>query len=58
VKTKAIAYWMATAILVFTMGSGGAAELARLPGDVAGLARLGDYPRVINIALRGLLIAR
>jgi uncharacterized membrane protein YphA (DoxX/SURF4 family) len=42
-KPKAIAFWTATAILAFTMGSGGAAELARLPANVEGLVRLG-YP--------------
>ena len=42
-KTKAIAYWTATAILIFTMGSGGAAELAHLPATIEGLVRLG-YP--------------
>jgi len=43
VKTKAIAYWTTTAILAFAIGSGGAAELARLPANVEGLVRLG-YP--------------
>jgi len=31
-KWKSISYWVITAIVVFCIGSGGAAELARLPG--------------------------
>ena len=42
-KTKVIAYWTVTAIVALSMGSGGAAELMRLPGNVEGLVRLG-YP--------------
>ena len=42
-KTKIVAYWTATGVLVFCIGSGGAAELAQLPGQVQGLADLG-YP--------------
>ena len=42
-KTKLIAYWATTAVLAICIGSGGAAELARLPGNVEGLMALG-YP--------------
>ena len=42
-KTKAIAYWTTTAIVAFLIGSGGAAELAHVRGNVEGLMRLG-YP--------------
>ena len=42
-KTKTIAYWTTTAIVAFLIGSGGAAELAHLRGNVEGLVRLG-YP--------------
>jgi len=42
-KLKSISYWMITGIVAFFIGSGGAAELARLPGNVEGLVRLG-YP--------------
>jgi len=42
-KLKSISYWVITAIVAFCIGSGGAAELARLPGNVEGLVRLG-YP--------------
>ena len=42
-KTKTITYWVATALVAFCMGSGGAAELLRVPGTVQGLVKLG-YP--------------
>jgi hypothetical protein len=42
-KLKSISYWVVTVIVAFCIGSGGAAELARLPGNVEGLVRLG-YP--------------
>jgi len=42
-KTKVVAYWAATGLLAFFIGSGGAAELAQVPGNVQGLAALG-YP--------------
>ncbi len=42
-KWKSISYWVITVIVAFCIGSGGAAELARLPGNVEGLVRLG-YP--------------
>jgi uncharacterized membrane protein YphA (DoxX/SURF4 family) len=40
---KSISYWVITAMVAFFIGSGGAAELARVPGNVQGLAQLG-YP--------------
>jgi uncharacterized membrane protein YphA (DoxX/SURF4 family) len=42
-KLKSISYWVITAMVAFFIGSGGAAELARVPGNVEGLAHLG-YP--------------
>ena len=42
-KLKSISYWVITIIVAFCIGSGGAAELARVPGTVEGLVRLG-YP--------------
>jgi len=42
-KSKAIVYWTTTALVAFFIGSGGAAELARVPGTVEGLVHLG-YP--------------
>ena len=42
-KLKSISYWVVTAMVAFFIGSGGAAELARVPGNVQGLAQLG-YP--------------
>jgi len=43
VKTKVISYWATTAILVFGMLSGGAAELTQQPGTIEGMLQLG-YP--------------
>jgi hypothetical protein len=43
VKTKSRSYWVITALVAFFIGSGGLAELARVPGNVQGLVRLG-YP--------------
>jgi hypothetical protein len=40
---KSITYWVITALVAFFIGSGGAAELAGVPGTVEGLVRLG-YP--------------
>ena len=42
-KLKSISYWVITAMVAFFIGSGGAAELARVPGNVEGLVHLG-YP--------------
>ncbi len=40
---KSIAYWMTTGIVVFTMFSGGIAELAHRPETINGMKQLG-YP--------------
>jgi uncharacterized membrane protein YphA (DoxX/SURF4 family) len=42
-KTRSISYWVITALLVFGIGSGGAAELARVPANIDGIVQLG-YP--------------
>jgi DoxX-like family len=42
-KLKSISYWVITIVVAFCIGSGGAAELAGVPGTVDGLVRLG-YP--------------
>ena len=42
-KTKRIAYWIITGMVAFFIGSGGAAELAHVRGNVEGLMLLG-YP--------------
>jgi len=42
-KLKSISYWIVTGLVAFFIGSGGAAELARVPGNVQGLVQLG-YP--------------
>jgi len=48
-KSKTIAYWITTAIVAFLIGSGGAAELAHLRGNVEGLVRLGYPPYFVTI---------
>jgi len=42
-KSKSISYWVVTAMLAFFIGSGGAAELLQVPGNIEGLVHLG-YP--------------
>jgi len=42
-KVKSISYWVITGMVAFFIGSGGAAELARVPGTIQGLVQLG-YP--------------
>ena len=42
-KAKSIAYWIATILVAFSM-SGGAAQLARVPGVVDGFVRILHYP--------------
>ena len=42
-KLKSISYWVITVMVAFFIGSGGVAELARVPGTVQGLVHLG-YP--------------
>ena len=42
-RLKTISYWATTTIVAFCIGSGGAAELARVPGTIDGLVALG-YP--------------
>jgi len=49
-KTRHVAYWVTTAILVFCIGSGGLAELLRVRGNVEGLARLG-YPEYFVVLI-------
>lgn len=42
-KGKAIAYWLCTAIIAFAIGSGGLAQVLRVPQSVEGMRALG-YP--------------
>jgi hypothetical protein len=42
-KSKTIAYWVCTALIVLTIGSGGAAQALRVPQNVEGMVALG-YP--------------
>jgi uncharacterized membrane protein YphA (DoxX/SURF4 family) len=48
-KTKAIAYWIATGILVLAILSGGVAELAQRRDNVEGMALLGYPPYFLTI---------
>ncbi len=43
-KLKVIGYWIITGLLVFAIGSGGVAELARLPTNVEGIVHVLGYP--------------
>jgi hypothetical protein len=43
-RTRKIAYWAATVLIAFSMGSGGIGQLARVPGVVDGFVRLLGYP--------------
>jgi len=49
VKTKSRSYWIITALVAFFIGSGGLAELARVPGNVEGLVHLGYPPYFATI---------
>ena len=42
-NSKSISYWVVTAMVAFFIGSGGAAELLQVPGNIEGLVHLG-YP--------------
>lgn len=43
-KAKNIVYWTTTVLIAFFIGSGGAAQLARVPGTVDGFVRILGYP--------------
>jgi hypothetical protein len=42
-KIKVIAYWVCTVVIALCIGSGGAAQVLRVPQNVAGMTALG-YP--------------
>ncbi|HEY5314041.1 MAG TPA: DoxX family protein [Pirellulales bacterium] len=42
-RGRAIAYWAATVLVVFSLGSGGVADVLRIPAVVEGMTHLG-YP--------------
>ena len=48
-KWKSISYWVITGMVAFFIGSGGAAELARVPGNIEGLVQLGYPPYFATI---------
>jgi uncharacterized membrane protein YphA (DoxX/SURF4 family) len=43
-KAKTIAYWTTTVLVAFAMGSGGIAQLARVPATVEGFVHILGYP--------------
>jgi uncharacterized membrane protein YphA (DoxX/SURF4 family) len=43
-KAKSIAYWITTILVALPLGSGGVAQLARLPGTVEGFVHVLGYP--------------
>lgn len=43
-KAKSIVYWTTTVLIAFLIGSGGAAQLARVPGTVNGFTHILGYP--------------
>src|SRR5262245_47501884 len=49
-RAKTIGYWTTTALLVLGVVSGGAAELARSPGNIEGIVGLG-YPAYLATIL-------
>ena len=43
-KTKSIAYWIATLLIAFFIGSGGIAQVLRVQGTVDGFVHILGYP--------------
>jgi uncharacterized membrane protein YphA (DoxX/SURF4 family) len=43
-KARLIIYWITTALVAFSMGSGGLTELARVPAVVEGMLHVLGYP--------------
>jgi uncharacterized membrane protein YphA (DoxX/SURF4 family) len=43
-KSKNIAYWITTVLVAFFIGSGGIAQVARVPGTVNGFVHILHYP--------------
>jgi hypothetical protein len=42
-RARTIGFWVTTALIALTIGSGGAAQVAHMPQNVEGIAHLG-YP--------------
>ena len=49
-RGRAIGYWLATLLVAFALGSGGVADVMRLPPVVEGMAQLG-YPSYFCVIL-------
>jgi uncharacterized membrane protein YphA (DoxX/SURF4 family) len=47
---RTIAYWVTTAIIVFALGTGGAADVSRIPAVLEGMTHLG-YPAYFCVIL-------
>jgi uncharacterized membrane protein YphA (DoxX/SURF4 family) len=47
---RTIAYWLMTAVIIFVMGSGGVADIMRIPAVVQGMSQLG-YPAYFCVIL-------
>jgi uncharacterized membrane protein YphA (DoxX/SURF4 family) len=43
-KAKNVAYWITTVLVAFFIGSGGVAQVARVPGTVNGFVHILHYP--------------
>jgi hypothetical protein len=50
-RTKTIAYWTTTALVAAPIGSGGVAQLARVPGTVEGFVHILGYPLYFVVIL-------
>src|SRR5262249_1256178 len=48
-RSKSRSYWVVTAMVAFFIGSGGAAELMQVPGNIEGLVHLGYPPYFATI---------
>ncbi|NLR80406.1 DoxX family protein [Chitinophaga eiseniae] len=49
-QTRIIIYWIATALVIFQLGSGGVGDVLRLPAVIAGMTHLG-YPVYFSVIL-------
>ena len=49
-RSRIIAYWIVTALVAFVLGSGGVADVSRIPAVVEGMTHLG-YPSYFCVIL-------
>jgi len=50
-KTKSIAYWITTILVALPIGSGGVAQVMRLPQNMDGFVRVLGYPAYFVVVL-------